>query len=321
MTEQPTVRTPSRDALAWIGFALAVGAVIAVTWACASAWSGIVHGHPAYAVWLVCTLLVAAVAGWRALIPRRRRRTAGARAGRIVLLVLAAVWIGITVWLRPYTAVEPALASLSSDAAVTVTESPTDIVLSPRTGPGDTALMFRPGALVDPRAYAAVLRPVAEAGHTVVIVKQPLGIGFLAMSALDDASAANPGIDRWVVGGHSLGGTVASMDAARTTREGDAVAGLLLYASYPADDLSETLDAPVASISGTRDGLSTPAKIDASRSDLPAGARFTVIDGASHAQFGDYGPQPGDGVPVISDDDARSQIADATVAFLDDVAG
>ena len=63
-------------------------------------------------------------------------------------------------------------------------------------------------------------------------------------------------------------------------------------------------------------GLSTPAKIGASRADLPASSSFTEIEGAVHAQFGSYGVQPGDGTPTISNDDARSQISAASVAYL-----
>ena len=51
-------------------------------------------------------------------------------------------------------------------------------------------MFFQPGARVDPRAYAAILRPLAESGHVVVIVKQPLGIAFLATGALDADNSA-----------------------------------------------------------------------------------------------------------------------------------
>ena len=120
-----------------------------------------------------------------------------------------------------------------------------------------------------------------------------------------------------MVGGHSLGGTVAAMDADAHDADAEApVVGLLLWASYPADDLSTTLTAAVLSLSASEDGLATPAAIEASRTDLPTGATFTVVEGASHASFGDYGPQPGDGTPTIDADDARAQISAASVAFL-----
>lgn len=312
-------RTTRRDALNWIGFGIAVIGVLICAWACLTSWEAIIHGNPAYAVWLAVTAVVSALAiGWALRRSRQRRRSGWRIAGRIVLLVLGAGWLALTAWLRPYPAVEPALAAMHSDATVTVSESPTEIVLKPRADADSTGVLFQPGALVDARAYAAVLRPIAEAGHPVVIVKQPLGIAFLSLGALDGARSGHPEIRNWVVGGHSLGGTVASMEATEATARGSApVTGLLLYASYPATDISSTLHAAVESISGTRDGLATPAKIAASRHDLPVDTHFTVIDGASHAQFGDYGPQPGDNTPTIAHDDARARISAASVRFVD----
>ncbi|WP_395244883.1 alpha/beta hydrolase [Agromyces sp. MMS24-K17] len=317
MTDEPQALPARRDALSWIGFAVAVGGVLVSAWAMATAWEAIVHGNPAYAILLAATLVLSIAGIWWTL--RRRVHRGGWRtAGRIVLVVLAAGWLALTAWLRPYDAVEPALAAMQSDAAVTVSETATEIVLQPRSDASSVGVMFQPGALVDARAYAAVLRPLAEDGHTVVIAKQPFGIAFFAIGALDSARDQHPEIDRWVVGGHSLGGTVAAMEATADAADGTApVAGLMLYASYPANDISSTLDAAVESISGTRDGLATPEKIDASRDDLPADTEYTVIEGASHAQFGDYGPQPGDNTPTISHDDARTQISTASRDFVD----
>ncbi|MGF0118562.1 alpha/beta hydrolase [Promicromonospora sp. Marseille-Q5078] len=321
------LETPAPTAPAWLRTAtlvVAAAAVLVVAWACVTAWGAVVHGHPAYAVLLALTLAGGAVAGGRAL--RRRPARGGWRRGvRVALLVLGAVWVVAIAWLRPFVAVEPALAAMRSDDAVTVTETATRYVLAPAGDAASTttAVFFQPGARVDARAYAAVLRPLAEAGHTVVVAKQPLGIAFLAVGAFDDARGAVPA-ERWVVGGHSLGGTVAAMEADAADDPADAeapAAGLLLFASYPAGDVSGSLTAAVESVSGSEDGLATPAKIDASRADLPAGSDFTVIDGGAHAYFGDYGVQPGDGTPTISHDDARAQISAASVAFVDGVAG
>lgn len=316
-TPPSSSRPLGRDPLSWVAFGVALLAWGVVAWACVTAWGAIVHGHPAYAVWLGAVVIVAGVAAWWTLRPRNRRQGIAPRIGRGVLVVLALGVVALTAWLRPYTAVEPALAAMVSDADVTVSDSPTEIVLAPAV-PDATALLFRPGALVDPRAYAAVLRPIAEAGHTVVIVKQPLGLAMLAPGALPAVREVAPHIDRWIVGGHSLGGTFAAADVGG---DGDRdVRGLLLFASYPAGDLSGLAEVAVASLSGTEDGLATPAKIDASRADLPASSAFVVINGASHAQFGAYGSQPGDGTPTLTDDDARRQIIDAALTFIDDTA-
>ena len=132
-----------------------------------------------------------------------------------------------------------------------------------------------------------------------------------------------------MLGGHSLGGTVAAIeavaasdaDAAMDPARADSpeVRGLLFFASYPADDISGASLA-VLSISGSEDALATPAKIEASRSDLPPDSGFVVIDGASHAQFGSYGPQAGDGTPTIGDEEARALISEATLAFVGSLA-
>ncbi|WP_084127063.1 alpha/beta hydrolase [Demequina sp. NBRC 110054] len=300
--------------LVWTERGLALAALLVVAWVALTAWGGVSHGHPLYPALLLVTVLGAALVGvatWRG--------WGGARTWQIVLRVCAAVagvaWIAAMAWLKPFSATEPALAAMESDEAVAVTETSTQIVLQPTGEASTVALAFQPGARVDPRAYAAVLRPLAEAGHTVVIVKQPLGIGFLALDGYAAATAIDPSLE-WAVGGHSLGGTVAALEAESAA---EAPAGLLFFASYPADDMSG-FAGTVLSISGSEDGLATPDKIEASAEDLPADTTFTVIEGGSHAQFGAYGLQPGDGTATISDDEAREQISDATVAFLDSLA-
>ena len=319
MTEATSTPRSRRDPITWIAFAVAVLAVLVCIWAVLTSGDAILHGNPAYAILLGATLVVSLVVIWLTWRTRGRRRK---RVLRIVLIVLGAAWIALIAWLRPYSAVEPALAAMASDAQVTISETATTIVMQPKDGGDKLGLVFQPGALVDPRAYAAVLRPVAEAGHTVVIAKQPLGIAFLALGALDDGAIR-------ASRHHAMGGRRPFLWGARSRRskptqasKGKApAAGLLLYASYPANDISATLTSLTTSISGSRDGLATPDKIAASRSDLPENSRFVVIEGASHAQFGDYGLQPGDGTPTISHDDARRQISAATVAFFGDLAG
>ena len=319
MTDAGPTRSPTW--WRWLVLLVAASGLVVVAWVCITQWGGVVHGHPAYPVLLVVTVVGSLVAAWRARRPRGRR-TGRRRAAGVVLVVLGVGWLGAIAWLRPLSAVEPAVSAMATATAVRVTESPTSIVMAPANASNGTGVFFQPGALVDPRAYAAVLRPLADDGHTVVITKPPLGIALLNIAAFDATRAAHPQVTRWVLGGHSLGGVVAAMQADAADEDATApAAGLVLYASYPARDISDSLTAAVLSISGSRDGLSTPERIAASRTDLPADAEFTVVDGAVHAYFGDYGPQPGDGIATISHDDARDQIARATVDFVRRVTG
>lgn len=297
----------------------AAAGLLIVVWACLTGWDAIVHGHPLYGALLGATLLGSAFALWRTIglgLPRK----GGRRVTQTILLLASLCWIALLVWLRPFSAVEPALSAMSSDTRISVADDPTQIVLTPISSTSHTGVFFQPGARVDPRAYAAILRPLAEAGHEVVIAKQPLGIAFLSSTTFDSTRHDHPSVTRWVVGGHSLGGTVAAMQADAGDADPSApVVGLLLFASYPADDISTSLRATVLSISGSRDGLATRDKTAASKATLPAGSSFVSIDGAVHSFFGDYGAQPGDGTPTISQDEARTRISRASVDFVNNV--
>ena len=304
----------------WVSRVLAVIGLAVVAWVLGTALPAVVHGHPAYGVVLALTVVGSLWALW---VHRRSREPVSGwrRIGSVALAVGAVGWLAVVGWSRPFSAQEPALSAMTSDAAVTVTESATRIVLEPTGERADTSVFFQPGAKVEARAYAAVLRPLVESGLRVVIVKQPMGIAFLSLGAFDAVRSDFPDAQAWVLGGHSLGGTVASIQAddADSDPEGP-TRGLLLYASHPASDISDTLTTSVLSISGTEDGLATPADIDASRADLPASAEYVAVEGAVHSFFGDYGPQPGDGEPTISHDEARTQIGNASVEFATRVA-
>ena len=157
----------------------------------------------------------------------------------------------------------------------------------------------------------------------MVIPKQPLGIAFLSTRAFESVQSTTPGVSQWVVAGHSLGGTVAAMEAQDHGAAADAghpVVGLLLHASYPAGDLSSMAGVSVLSIYGTNDGLATPDDIEASRANLPPSAEFVAGRGRRPRLLRRLRPQPGDGEPTISHDEARTQISNASVGFVTELA-
>ena len=45
-------------------------------------------------------------------------------------------------------------------------------------------------------------------------------------------------------------------------------------------------------------------------------AVVVFLEGANHAAFGDYGPQPGDGISTASDEVTRDRITAAVAEFL-----
>lgn len=274
-------------------------------------------GHPAQPVTLGVlalvglVLLLLGVRDLRSADELRHRRLVVL--GRVGAGLLVAVIVGSLVYLTPLSATPTAIAAAAGTVDVRVTSSPTALTLTPASGGTGTGLVFQPGARVDPRAYLPLLERVSAAGYLVVIVKQPYDIGFTALGAPGGIIDAHPEVRRWAVGGHSLGGVAASSYAESHLGP---VTGLLLWASYPLGSLAARTDLTVTSVSGTKDGLATPADIDASRTKLPAATTFVAVAGGIHAYFGDYGPQPGDGSPGVDRAAAQAQIVTASIALL-----
>ncbi len=236
----------------------------------------------------------------------------------LLLLVLIAPVVGFVLWAG--AAAEPmpeALAALESDDEVQVETEPW-LTFMPTEGEPAVGLVLYPGGRVDPRAYAPAAHELAAEGYLAVIVPMPLNLAFFAPNRATEVMAAYPAIDQWAVGGHSLGGAMAAGFAHQNP---DTVPGLVLWAAYPSGgaDLSGYSTA-VSSIYGTLDGLATEEDIAASEPLLPAATAWVPIEGGNHAQFGWYGPQPGDGTATISREEQQEQIVAGTAALLSSLA-
>ncbi|GAA3888227.1 alpha/beta hydrolase [Leifsonia kafniensis] len=241
--------------------------------------------------------------------PRIRRRVL--RISTAVVSVLAVVIVVFLVWANSVMQGErPAALEVWRNPAISVTSTDHSIVMSPTENPSGTGLVFVPGARVDPYAYMYKLSGIVEeTGATVVITKPTLNLALLDTRPLDTFTQDVAGISNWYVGGHSLGGVRACLLA-----DSPEVTGLILFASYCANDLSAST-LRVLSISGSDDGLSTPEKIEAAAQLLPDDTVFDVIVGANHASFGDYGVQPGDGTASLDSAQMRDQLTAALAEF------
>jgi dienelactone hydrolase len=232
-------------------------------------------------------------------------------AGALLLLVAG----GFTAWASSASPIMPsARQALIQDEQVQVTVGDW-LVFQPVGQPPQTGLILYPGGRVDYRAYAPYARAVASHGYLVVIVKMPLNLAVINPNAAQEVIRAYPDVQRWAVGGHSLGGAMAASYAAANPEQID---GLVLLAAYPASsaDLSGR-ELPVVSIYATQDGLATLDKIDAARPLLPADTRYVAVQGGNHAQFGDYGVQDGDLPAEISRAEQQAQALQSTLDLLE----
>ena len=169
--------------------------------------------------------------------------------------------------------------------------------------------MFYPGANVEFTAYAPLAHALAADGWRVVLVHMPLNHAFFDIDAATNAMERNNDVERWFVGGHSLGGAMAAMYAAEHTSD---IVGLVLCASFSTADLSDT-ELQVYSAYGSNDGVLNRDSYAKNWSNLPQIAiHELVIPGGNHAQFGSYGKQKGDNDATIA---AQEQCAHV-VSFL-----
>jgi predicted esterase len=234
----------------------------------------------------------------------------------LLLLVTALSLLGIRWATYARQPLPEAVKALESDDLVEITQEPwlafAPIHVTPHTG-----FIFYPGGRIDRRGYAPLMRAIASEGHLVVVPQMPLNIAAFRPNIADEIIVGYPEISRWVIGGHSVGGTMAAQYV-HTHR--DAIDGLAIWASYPADnaDLSDS-DLPVVSIYGSLDPRVNGASVTERQHLLPADARYVRIDGGDHHQFGSYEIDPRDHYATISRDLQHEQIVQATLDLLREV--
>ncbi|MCA1900484.1 MAG: alpha/beta hydrolase [Chloroflexi bacterium] len=235
---------------------------------------------------------------------------------RAVMISLASLVIAaaaFVVWANDaYPPGDPALQALNSDALVEVKLEDGVYTFTPVEATPAVGFIFYPGGRVDYRAYAPVLRMIAESGYFVALAPAPLNLAFFDIEAAARVQERRPEIQTWAVGGHSLGGAMASVFAKNHPNQLEAV---IFFASYPADDSLKKTNLKTLSIYGSNDmaGMET---FEEKKLLLPADTRYVVIEGGNHAQFGSYGPQEGDKPAAISPEEQWAQAAAATVEFL-----
>jgi hypothetical protein len=235
--------------------------------------------------------------------------------------IFVIIVIGIFVWgIQWATFARPplpeAIAALESDDLVTVTQEPW-LIFYPNQNMSNTGFIFYPGGRVDPRAYASLMNAIASEGYLVVVSEMPINMAVFNANIADEIIAYYPEIERWVMSGHSVGGTMA---AQYTDKHPDVIKGLAIWASYPADstDISD-LDIPVVSIYGSRELRVNDTSVGERKHLLPEDTLYIRIEGGDHHQFGAYEINPKDHLATTSRASQHEQIIQATLNLLNTV--
>jgi pimeloyl-ACP methyl ester carboxylesterase len=233
----------------------------------------------------------------------------------VISAVVVAAVIGFVAWaqtpLGPMPEVDKAL---QSDSVVDVS---TDrwITFTPIHFNKSTGFIVYPGGRVHYSSYAPLCHALSARGYLAVLVPMPLNLAVFGVNKAKDVIKSHPDIKVWVIGGHSLGGTMAAQFAHNNP---SLIKGLVLWSSYPAssDDFSK-MNLAVTTIHGTNDGIVSTSQIGNSLNMFPNDANRVEIAGGNHSQFGWYGDQPGDNEATISREVQQEQIVNATIQLLE----
>ncbi|WP_252313112.1 alpha/beta fold hydrolase [Sinobaca sp. H24] len=209
-------------------------------------------------------------------------------------VIFAAAALALFIYLRPYPPDAEARNSMTESGAV---EEDNWLAFQSGQEEQGPSVIFYPGGLVEEQAYAPLAQGLAEKGFTTYIVKMPVNLAVLAPDRAEKILEENPDKE-FVIGGHSLGGSMASRYAAENAQ---AVQGVFFLASYPDEGgrLDQT-DLPVLSITAGRDGVLNQDSYNEAEAYLPDETESADLTGGNHAGFGSYGPQDGDGEAAIS---------------------
>ena len=216
----------------------------------------------------------------------------------IVLLILFYVYFYVGV----YKADEEVLNYLKSSSNVEVTKMKDGYFFD---GPGtDEILIFYPGAKVEYTSYAKFLNKISEKGLDTYLLKMPCNFAFFDMNAADRViSSINH--DKWIIGGHSLGGVVACEYAVNNPNK---VSKVITFASYPTKTIPNNVE--YISFYGSEDNILTKEAYNDAKKYWPENSTEYIIEGANHSSIALYGEQKGDGIANISNDKAQEKIID-----------
>ncbi len=172
--------------------------------------------------------------------------------------------------------------------------------------------IFYPGGKVEYKSYAPLLRGLSDLGITSVLVKMPFNLAVFNPSGAKGKQDLFPNVKSWYIGGHSLGGAMASYYLSSHT---DEYTGLILTGSYSTKDLSSYTNLSTLSLLAENDKVLNKEKYESNKKYLPNLTEVT-IEGGIHSYFGDYGIQSKDGTPTITQEQQNTKMVTYIAAFI-----
>jgi len=215
--------------------------------------------------------------------------------------------------------------TLRSNRRVSVLNDAMSLTFVPASTSGHTGLVFICGSGIAAEAYAPLLRPVAEEGYPVFVVRLPYRFAPLeshkrmAVDRAREVIVAHPEVTHWVIAGHSLG---AALAARMANADAASLAAMVLVATtHPKDVNLSFLRIPVMKVYASNDGVAPPDRVLANRGLLPPHTKWVEIAGGNHSQFGRYGHQLFDGTATIRREEQEALTRSGILDVLAEIGG
>ncbi len=233
---------------------------------------------------------------------------------KILAIMVIAIIIGALTYLGDYYRGDAeAYAALAGSQKVQVEDLRDQIIFTPKGVSPTKGLIFYQGGKVEAEAYGVMLSQIAEQGFMVVIPKMPFKLAVLGRDRAAKIIADHADMD-WMIGGHSLGGAMASDFS---VKQPDDVKGVILLGAYANEKpISHTIRYQL--IAGTDDGILDWQAFDQALEALPRDSKIHEIIGGNHSYFANYGLQAGDHEGSIKREDQQLMAVNHISEFLEE---
>lgn len=230
----------------------------------------------------------------------------------VVITILTLLFTAFYIYtLDYYRANAEAVNAIVQTDEITVNTQSNMIIFEPKVNSKSAGFIFYPGGKVEFTAYAPLMKAIAKQGYTCVLLKMPFNLAVFDVNAADRVIKSIQ-LDNWYIGGHSLGGAMASAYAAAHT---DKLKGIVFLGAYPSSNLSNT-NLKMLSVYGSNDKVLNKKSFEDNKKNAPKNAEYFEIAGGNHAHYGAYGEQKGDGIATISSTEQQEIVANKIIELM-----
>lgn len=219
------------------------------------------------------------------------------------LIFFVAIFMGFYIYTLDYYHADDTALQILDDYHTRITIKDNMTFLYPsKENDLSTAFIFYPGGKVEADAYLPLLSSLSDKGITCILVKMPFHLAVFNIRGADKVLPYLADFDHYYIGGHSLGGAMASSYVKSHQEQFE---GLILLGAYPVNEIN----LPTLALYGSNDLVLDKTKL-IDTIDL------NEIVGGNHAYFGNYGEQDGDGTAAITREQQQDITMDNIINFI-----